>query len=232
MVLDLVLGWLVNEYFRLETSGLKDIPSSGPVMFVANHSGAWGLDGAVLYTVLSRELGRSACVQTSPLVFRLPISGPYARESGFSGGDPALGLQELRAGGLVALFPEGVAGVGKPFRQRYRLQPFGPGFAVAAMQANAPVVPVSIIGAEEALPKFGEVRFLAGIFGLPYVPVTSLLPLPSKWLVTFGAPLRPPERAASFAERSEQARQFANRVQNVVQDMVNRERCRRRTPFW
>ncbi|MFJ6793567.1 lysophospholipid acyltransferase family protein [Streptomyces sp. NPDC091268] len=229
---DRLLDWLVDDYFRLEATGLENIPADGPAIVVANHSGAWGLDAFVLMKVLAREAGRPLHVPAAPLVFRFPIIGSYARKSGAFPIDPLLGLEHLNAGQLVGVFPEGIAGLEKPFRKRYRLRPFSPGFAVTAVRAGAPVVPVCVIGAEEACPKVAELPALARLFDLPYFPVTPLFPLPSKWRITIGTPIPAPPRPASFAAGSAAARALCADVQATVQEMVDRERRRRETPFW
>ncbi|GAA3487167.1 hypothetical protein GCM10018987_12460 [Streptomyces cremeus] len=226
-----LLAWLADSYFRAEVSGTENIPASGPVILVANHSGAWALDGFILNEVLERDLARPVDIMASSLVFRFPVVASTARKAGVFENDPTVGLGRLAEGRAVALFPEGFSGVRKSFRQRYRLRTFSTGFAVTAMRAGAPVVPVSIVGAEEAYPKFGEVDFLARLAGLPYFPVTTLLPLPSKWLISFGEPIPVPARSQSFAERAAAARLLCDEAQATVQKMVDRDRARRASPF-
>lgn len=229
---DRFLDWLVDDYFRLEVTGSENIPAEGPAVIVANHSGAWGLDGFVLQKVLTRCLSRTLHVPAAHLVFRLPVIGSYARKKGAIPLDPTLGVEHLTAGELVGVFPEGMTGLEKPFRKRYQLRPFSPGFAVAAVRAGAPVVPVSVIGAEEACPRLGEIPALARLFDLPYFPITTVFPLPSKWLITIGEPIPAPRRPESYAARTAAARLLCAESQAAVQAMVDRERRRRDTPFW
>ncbi|MBW5482854.1 lysophospholipid acyltransferase family protein [Streptomyces bambusae] len=231
-VWDRVLDWLVDDYFRVEVRGSRKLPADGPAVIVANHSGAWGLDAFILLKVLTRGLGRPVHVPADPLAFRFPVIGSYARNNGAIPLDPLLGLEHLNAGQLVMLFPEGIAGLEKPFRERYRLRPFGPGFAATALRTGAPVVPVSVVGAEEAFPKLGDIPFLARLFDLPYFPVTPLLPLPSKWLVTVGDPIPAPARPGSYAARSAAAHRLCTEARSAVQAMADRDRGRRETPFW
>ncbi|MGW6686187.1 lysophospholipid acyltransferase family protein [Streptomyces sp. NPDC054961] len=228
---DRLLDWLVDDYFRVDSSGWENVPAEGPAVIVANHSGAWGLDAFILLKVLTRNLKRTAHIPAAPLTFRFPVIGSYARKNGAIPLDPTLGLEHLTAGELVGVFPEGIAGLEKPFRKRYQLRPFSPGFAVTAVQAGAPVVPVSVIGAEEAYPRMGDVPSLARLFDLPYFPLTTLLPLPSKWLVTVGEPIPAPPRPESFRARSAAARLLCTQAQDAVQTLVDRERRRRETSF-
>ncbi|MEV7544500.1 1-acyl-sn-glycerol-3-phosphate acyltransferase [Streptomyces sp. NPDC089915] len=222
-----LLEWFIDEWFRLDVLGLENIPADGPAVLVSNHSGAWGLDAFVLQKVLRRSLRRELHVLAAPFVFRLPVLGPYAARMGAVPIDPRAALKRLGDGELVAVFPEGVSGLEKPFRDRYRLQEFNPGFAVAALHTGAPVVPVGVVGAEESSPKFGELPALAKFLDLPYFPLTSPFPLPAKWLITIGEPIAPPERPRNFGDRSAAARRLCGEVRDTVQDMVDRERERR-----
>ncbi|WP_424210892.1 lysophospholipid acyltransferase family protein [Streptomyces sp. BI20] len=227
---DRLLDWLVADWFRLEVRGLEHVPSEGPALLVANHSGAWGLDAFVLLKVLARGLGRTVRVPAAPIAFRFPVLGAYARRHGAIPLEPTLGWEHLTAGELVGVFPEGVSGLEKPFRERYRLRPFSPGFAVTAIAAGAPVIPVSVIGAEETYPKFGEVPLLARLFDLPYFPVTSPVPLPAKWRVTVGPRIPAPASPAGRGARARVATEHCALVRARLQEMVDRDR--RETPYW
>lgn len=229
--LETVCDWLAENYFRVTVEGLEHVPLQGPAMLAANHSGAFALDACILRGALVGGVGRPVLFQAAGFVFRLPGIGGYARTWATSD-DPTLGYGELAAGRLVALFPEGVPGVAKPFSQRYRLRAFQPGFALTALRSGAPVLPVSIVGAEEAFPKLGEVRLPAGLLDVPYVPVTTALPLPSKWLIRVGEPIQPPPVPKRYADRADAAVRLSEQVRAEVQRMVDADRAKRRTVFW
>jgi 1-acyl-sn-glycerol-3-phosphate acyltransferase len=112
---------------------------------------------------------------------------------------PFNALRLLEQDQLVAVFPEGVKGTGKPFSERYRLQRFGRGgFVEIALRTGAPIVPVAVVGSEEIYPKLGDSRILARLLGAPYFPITptfpalgalGAVPLPSRWRIEFCAPV-------------------------------------------
>ncbi|MFJ1864760.1 lysophospholipid acyltransferase family protein [Streptomyces sp. NPDC088097] len=232
VALDRTMDWLVDDYFRLDVRGLEKVPTEGAALLVANHSGAWGLDAFVFQRVLFRSLCRPLFIPAAPLTFRVPALGAYARKKGAYPIDPTLGLEHLTAGELVGLFPEGMAGLEKPFQDRYRLRPFSPGFAATALRAGAPVLPVAIVGAEETYPKLGDVPALARLLDLPYFPITPVFPLPAKWLISIGEPIPAPERPASLAARSAVARALCAEARAAVQDMLDEVVGGRDTPFW
>jgi 1-acyl-sn-glycerol-3-phosphate acyltransferase len=196
---------LYHRWFRTELLGTEHLPATGPALVVANHSGTVALDALMLAVGLHDELDRAARVPRhlrllgADFVFRGPIMSELARKSGGTLACNPDAERLLRAGDLVGVFPEGTKGVGKPYRERYQLQRFGRGgFVAAAIRTGAPILPVSIVGAEETYPKLGDIQPLARLLGLPYFPVTAtfpwlgplgLIPLPSKWLIEVGEPI-------------------------------------------
>ncbi|MFE2151075.1 1-acyl-sn-glycerol-3-phosphate acyltransferase [Streptomyces lavendulae] len=222
---DRLLDWLVDDYFRLDLLGPENIPSEGPAVVVANRSGAWGLDALVLQKVFARGIGRT-------LVY---AHGPGAVPLGAAPGlepELELELERLNARELLGVFPEGNSGPGTPFRGRYRLRPFDPGFAVSALQSGAPVVPVAVVGAEEAVPGFGEIPFLARLLDLPRFPVAPLFPFPAKWTVTIGEPIPVAAGPETPAQRADAAHGLCARARAALQDLLDRELGRRDDLFW
>ena len=200
-VLHPLLRPLYRKWFRVEVSGVDNLPSTGPALLVANHSGTVPVDSLMLSLAVHDEhpARRHLRLLGADLVFRLPVLSELARKTGGTLACNADAERLLSAGELVGVFPEGFKGVGKPYWQRYHLQRFGRGgFVSAAVRTGTPIIPVSIVGAEEIYPLLGNIKPLARLLGFPYFPVTptfpwlgplGLIPLPSKWLIEFGQPI-------------------------------------------
>ena len=191
---------LAEKWFRLEVRGVENIPAEGGALLVANHSGTVPLDGLITGYAVKKYAGRNLRPLGADLVFSLPFVGQVARKVGATLACAEDAERLLTTGELAGVWPEGFKGIGKPYADRYKLQRFGRGgFVSSAMRAQVPIVPVSIVGAEEIYPLVGNVPSLARLLGLPYLPITpffpllgplGLIPLPSKWIIEFGEPIR------------------------------------------
>lgn len=191
---------IAEKWFRLEVRGIENIPEEGGALLVANHSGTVPLDGLITGYAVKKYSGRNLRPLGADLVFSLPLVGQVARKVGATLACKEDAERLLAGGELAGVWPEGFKGIGKPFAERYKLQRFGRGgFVSSAMRAQVPIVPVSIVGAEEIYPLVGNVPSLARLLGLPYLPITpffpllgplGLIPLPSKWIIEFGEPVR------------------------------------------
>ncbi len=200
-VLHPILRPLYERWFRVEVTGIDRVPDKGRALVVANHSGTIAMDAQMLAMAVHDEhpAHRHLRLLGADFVFKTPILGEYARKSGATLACNADAERLLCRDELVGVFPEGFKGVGKPFNERYKLQRFGRGgFVSAALKTGAPIIPVSIVGAEEIYPLIGDIKPLARLLGLPYFPVTptfpwlgllGAVPLPSKWLIEFGEPI-------------------------------------------
>jgi 1-acyl-sn-glycerol-3-phosphate acyltransferase len=201
---------LYRSWFRVDVKGIENIPTEGGALVVANHSGTIALDSLMTQVAVHDEhpAHRHLRMLGADLVFKTPFVGTLARRSGSTLADSCDAERLLRGGHVVGVWPEGFKGVGKPFTERYKLQRFGRGgFVSAAMRAGVPIIPCSIVGAEEIYPIIGNVPAVARLLGLPYAPITptfpllgplGLIPLPSKWLIEFGAPID----TAAFGEEA------------------------------
>jgi 1-acyl-sn-glycerol-3-phosphate acyltransferase len=192
---------LYERYFRVRTLGLSRIPNEGPALLVANHSGTIPIDAVMLqYAVaMAHPAARAVRSVGADLVWTTPFVSHLARKTGNAVACDEDAYALLDRDQLVAVFPEGFKGVGKGWSERYRLQRFGRGgFIEVALRARVPIVPVAIVGAEEAFPMVGNAKTLASLLRLPYFPITptfpllgplGLLPLPSRWVIEFGEPI-------------------------------------------
>jgi 1-acyl-sn-glycerol-3-phosphate acyltransferase len=193
-----VLEFLYGKYFRVRTLGLENVPDSGAALLVANHSGGLPYDGAMLIYGLYRDhpLHRRLRTLIANFAFRSPWMRNVVARIGGVRASMETALPLLASGNLVGVFPEGLKGVGKMFRERYRLSRFGRGgFVRLAREAKVPIIPVAIVGAEEIHPLLAKVTSLAEPLGIPYIPITptfpllgplGLLPVPTKWTIRFG----------------------------------------------
>jgi 1-acyl-sn-glycerol-3-phosphate acyltransferase len=225
-----LLGWLTERWWRVEAQGLDEVPRDRPVLFVANHSGLLPYDGLVLTHVLERETGRRPRFLVADWLVTLPFAQPWLARVGGVRACRENAHRLLRRGHSVIAFPEGIKGAAKVFADRYRLQRFGRGGVIrVALEAGVPVVPVAVVGAEEAHPILFKLHTLARTAGLPFVPVTptfpwlgpaGLVPLPSKWRLRFGAPLATdrlgPEAAADEVLVSRMTEELRGQIQSMV----------------
>jgi 1-acyl-sn-glycerol-3-phosphate acyltransferase len=235
------LRLLYERYFRVETSGVDNLPPGGALV-VANHSGTLPMDSLMLSMAVHDEspAHRHLRLLAADLVFRVPGLSEIARKSGATLACNPDAERLLRAGELVGVFPEGFKGIGKPYRKRYQLQRFGRGgFVSAALRTGAPIVPVAIVGAEEIYPIIANIRPAARVLGLPYLPVTPLfpwfgplgaLPLPSKWLIEFGKPIDT-EPYAGDADDPVTVFNLADQVRETIQQTLGTLLQRRPDPF-
>ncbi|KOV49903.1 glycerol acyltransferase [Streptomyces sp. AS58] len=210
-VLMSLLRPVYEKYFRVEVKGIENIPSEGGALIVANHSGTLPLDGLMMQVAVHdhHPAGRHLRLLAADLVFVLPVVNELARKLGHTLACAEDAERLLGQGELVGVMPEGFKGIGKPFSERYKLQRFGRGgFVSTALRQGTPIIPCSIVGAEEIYPMIGNSKTLARVLGFPYFPLTptfpwlgplGAIPLPTKWTIQFGEPIPtagyPPEAA-------------------------------------
>lgn len=237
-----VLRALYRHWFRTEVFGVENLPLDGPGLVVANHAGTIAVDAVVLAAVLHdhHPARRHLRLLGADLVFRLPVVSELARKSGGTLACAPDAERLLRGGELVGVFPEGFKGVGKRYRDRYKLQRFGRGgFVSAALRTGTPIVPVAIVGAEEIYPMLADIEPLARLLKLPYFPVTptfpwlgplGAIPLPSKWLIEFCPPI-PTAHLADSADDPMVVLNLADQVRETIQQTLHRLLERRPDPF-
>ncbi|WP_445185940.1 lysophospholipid acyltransferase family protein [Pseudonocardia sp. Cha107L01] len=238
-----VLRPLYERWFRVETIGMANVPATGGALLVANHSGTLPID-AMMTTVALRDhhpSGRHLRMLGADLLFRTPMLGSISRKAGHTLACNPDAERLLNSDELVGVWPEGYKGVGKPFKDRYKLQRFGRGgFVSAAMRCGVPIIPCSIVGAEEIYPLIGDLKPLARLFGLPYFPITptfpllgplGAVPLPSKWYIEFGEPIRTDRFTAADADDPMLVFNITDQVRETIQQTLYRLLSQRRNAF-
>lgn len=227
--------FLYERYFRVEARGVSEhIPSEGRCLLVANHSGTLPFDGVMLRLAVRREHPRRRDVRwlAEDAIFTLPFLGTFTNRIGAVRACQENAERLLESDSLVAVFPEGMKGIGKLYRDRYRLQRFGRGgFVKLCLRTRTPVVPVAIVGGEETNPMIARVdRFMRAV-GLPYLPVTptfpllgpaGLLPAPTKWKIVVGEPIDLESHGAEAADDEILVARLTERVRGAIQAMLDR----------
>ncbi|MFZ2501488.1 MAG: lysophospholipid acyltransferase family protein, partial [Nocardioides sp.] len=227
-----VLRPLAEKWFRVEVRGAENIPATGGALIVSNHSGTIPIDAGVVMSTVHTASGRFLRALGADLVFKLPVVSSLARKTGATLACTEDAERMLRGGELVGVWPEGFKGIGKPYSERYRLQRFGRGgFVSAALRTGVPIIPVSVVGAEEIYPLVGNVPALAKLLGVPYLPITplfpwlgplGLVPLPSKWLIEFGEPIRTDTFAVAQADDPMLVFDLTDQVRETIQQTLYR----------
>jgi 1-acyl-sn-glycerol-3-phosphate acyltransferase len=235
---------LYERYFRVQTLGIDRVPSEGAALMVGNHSGTVPLDAIMIQYAVATEHPQKRTIRNvaANLPFRMPFIGPLARKSGNAVACDEDAYELLRRGELVGVFPEGYKGVGKGWNERYRLQRFGRGgFIEIALRTRVPIIPIAVVGAEEAYPMIGNAKLLAKAFGYPYFPITptfpwlgplGALPLPSKWIIEFGDPVPMDDYPDDAAEDAMLVFDLADRIRDTIQQMLYRNLNLRRGAFF
>jgi 1-acyl-sn-glycerol-3-phosphate acyltransferase len=220
-------------WFRACSYGVENVPAQGPAILVANHSGTLPFDAAMLWTDLILRRHRVPRPVADYFVPALPFIGTFFSRIGMVGGSAGNLRVLLEAGELLLIFPEGVPGIAKPFRERYQLRPFRVGHAELAIRHQAPVVPVGVVGAEEQMPQLASLRVPGLPFGIPHLPVPlAPLPLPVRYHLHYGEPLRLHEGLRpEDADDPQVVQRAAARVQGAVQALVERGVRQRRGIF-
>lgn len=237
------LEFMYYKYWRIETNGFENIPNYGRALLVSNHSGQLPWDGAMITTAIYAEhpyqrLTRNLYATWFPT---LPFISTLLERGGQVMASVDNGTRLLEQDELVAVFPEGIKGVSKLFKDRYRLARFGRGgFVKMALNTQAPMIPISVVGAEETYISVYKSNSVAKIIGFPFFPISlrfpwlgllGIIPFPTKWYIDIGEPIPTEQYGSDAAKNLVLVSQLSDQVRNVVQQMINNRLAQRKSVF-
>ncbi|MBX9667888.1 MAG: acyltransferase family protein [Candidatus Obscuribacterales bacterium] len=234
--------FLFEDYFKVDIRGIENIPAEGRGILVGNHSGLLPLDGAMLSIAMCnyRNSQRRVRYLVTDWFFSVPGLGPWIKETGQVRATLENAQKLLSNDELVGIYPEGIRGVGKPFRDRYRVLDFHPGFVQLAIETQTPLIPIATVGGDEIFPNMVNLRDVARLVGMPFFPLTlsfpwlpfplMFFPLPVRWLVNVHKPIvlnYPKEKAKD----RKLVLSIAREIQHMIQDDLNGMLRRRKSMF-
>lgn len=229
-------GPLYRTWHRVEWEGLEKIPTTGGALLVSNHAGAIPSDAPAIMHGIETELGRAVYGLADEMFKRMPVIGTMWARAGGVLAHPDNAYRLLREQEQLALvFPEGTKGTGKTYNDRYQLRRFGRGgFVQIAMRAGVPIIPIAVIGSEEAMPILWKSGQLAKLLGVPYVPITAnllamgplggVLPFPAKIKIRVLDPVyfdvEPDQPRYSRSRIMDESESIRQTIQEALYDML------------
>jgi 1-acyl-sn-glycerol-3-phosphate acyltransferase len=228
------LLWLYRKYFRVQLHEIENVPAEGRVLLVSNHSGQLPFDAAMIEVacLIEKDPPRAVRALVEKWVPTLPFVSTFMARCGQIVGTPENCRRLLAADEAILVFPEGVRGLNKPFKERYRLKPFGLGFLRLALESGAPLVPVAVVGAEEQAPALLDLKPIARLLSFPAFPITPTIlpfPLPSRYHLWFGEPMR---FSGSPDDEDAELERKVGEIQAAVQALLERGLAERKHVFW
>ncbi len=225
-----VAYFFYRHYFSVESFGLENIPVRGRAMLVGNHSGGFAIDGLMIITSLLFEMEppRLAQAMVDRFMNELPFASLLTTRTGQLTGLPEHAQRLLDAERMLVVFPEGVKGTAKLYKDRYSLVDFGTGFMRLALEKKAPIIPVAFLGGGDAVPTVANAYGLGKLLGLPYLPITPYgvaIPLPVKLEVYYGKPLH---FEGTGNEDDEVVAGYVDQVKHSIATMLETGRKRRK----
>jgi len=236
--------FLYRTYWRVQTTGLENVPIEGRALLVSNHSGQLPWDGVMVGTAILVEHPAQRLVRSlyAALLARMPFAATMLVRLGQALATVDNGTRLLEQDELVVVYPEGYKGLGKTFKDRYKLARFGRGgFVEMALNTQAPIIPVSVVGAEETYITLAKLPTLSKFTGIPYLPISltfpwlgllGFVPLPTKWYIDFGRPIPMDSYGPDAASNLVLVSQLSDQVRNTVQEMVYSRLAQRRSIFF
>lgn len=221
---------IMRKYFRLEVEGAENIPRRGSVIIAPNHSGYSGFDAFLLGHVIQTEAKRVPRVLTHHFWFLTDTTAIPAQKMGFTEATYENGINALKKGNAIVLFPEGEQGNFKPTTKRYQLQEFKRGFIRMALETQSPIVPTVVIGAEETHINLKQLKFTKFLKGSVIPLPLNVIPLPAKWRIKFLEPIYLPYKADALKD-AELVHEIAAEVQEKLQEAIQAEMKKRGGAF-
>jgi 1-acyl-sn-glycerol-3-phosphate acyltransferase len=231
---------IYSRWFRTEWEGLEKIPTEGGALLVANHAGAIPSDAPVIMHGIEKELERPVYGLADYFFRTIPVVGTLWARAGGVSARPANAYRLLREQNQLALvFPEGTKGPSKSYTDRYQLRRFGRGgFVEIAMRAGVPVVPIAVVGSEEAMPVVFRLPSVARALGVPYAPITAnlltmgplgiVMPFPAKFKLRVLDPISfdvaADQDRYSKSRIMDESEGIRNQLQDAVYDMLRDRR--------
>jgi 1-acyl-sn-glycerol-3-phosphate acyltransferase len=234
---------LYSNYWRVQTSGVENLPATGAALLVSNHSGPLPWDWLMLGTAVWNEHPAQRTVRAlyNPALGAVPFLAPLLVKLGHAPATVENGVRLLMQGELVAIFPEGPGGLSKRYQDRYQLVGFGRGaFVKMALASGAPIIPVTVVGGEETYITLGGSERLARLAGLPYFPITArfpwlgplgLVPLPSRWQIEFGPEIPTTGYGPEADKDPLLLSRLTDQVRNVIQKRLDEKLAERKSIF-
>lgn len=235
---EVIFRFFYEEYFKVEFHGIEHLPPEGRALLVGNHSGLLPIDGAML-TMAGVNLNpspRRIRFLATDWFFTVPGLTEWSKETGQVRATLENAKKLLDMGEIVGVYPEGIRGVGKTFRERYRMHDWHPGFVQLSIQTQTPIIPVATVGGDEIFPNFCNIKTFAQILRMPFFPVTltfpwlpcplPFVPLPIRWLFKVHKPIDlgyPPEKASDRKLCSRIAKEIQYQIQRDMNELL-RER--------
>jgi 1-acyl-sn-glycerol-3-phosphate acyltransferase len=224
--------FLYSKYWRVQVNGIENIPEEGRALLVSNHSGQLPFDATMVGLAVVNEHPTQRLVRTLYASWfpTLPVVSSLFVKLGQALANEENGIRLLGQEQLVAVYPEGIKGVGKLFKERYQLARFGRGgFVRMALKTGAPMIPVSVVGAEETYISLFKSDFIAKLIGFPFFPITvtwpwlgllGFVPVPTKWYIEFGTPVQTAQYGPGSAANIELVSQLTDQMRTIIQEMI------------
>lgn len=213
---------IITRYLRVTTEGMENIPKDGPYIVIANHSGFMGFDALMINHQIFNEKKTVPRIIAHKLWFFHPDFSVHIKKLGLVPATLDNGLKILEKGHSLLLFPEGEEGNFKPSTLRYRLRRFRRGFVRLALQTGVPIIPATVIGAEESNITLSQIRWAKELFGVLIPVPLNVIPLPARWHIKFLKPIEW-KKAPEKAEDIQHVTRLSREVRLILQKDIHKQ---------